>query len=210
MVRGRKKVTIYVRTYACLYVNPYLLVRTLVSLDYMQLLSHSPLLTFTPSSLPSPPLLSPPLPSLPTHRNYHIFYYMLAGASSSLRRRLSLKSVKEYCYLSQGVVPLGDVCEVDEFHRLKRSLAMLGLAEELQNRCVRACVHVNVKACVCVGWSCLHICIVQTKYVSIHPVPVPLPQPAILQPWPPPLHSPASFSTSSVTHVCTALFHTTA
>ena len=138
MVRGRKKLpSTYVRTYACLYVNPYLLVRTLVSLDHMQLLSHSPLLTFPPSSLPSPPL-----PSLPTHRNYHIFYYMLAGASSSLRRRLSLKSVEDYCYLSQGVVPLGDVCEVDEFHRLKRSLAMLGLAEELQNRCVRACVRV--------------------------------------------------------------------
>ena len=141
--------------YACLYVNPYLLVRTLVSLDHMQLLSQSPLLTFPPSSLPSPPLLSPPLlspplPSLPTHRNYHIFYYMLAGASSSLRRRLSLKSVEDYCYLSQGVVPLGDVCEVDEFHRLKRSLAMLGLAEELQNRCVCVCVCVraSVRACV--------------------------------------------------------------
>ena len=69
---------------------------------------------------------------------------MLAGASPSLRRQLSLKTVKDYRYLSQGVVPLEDVSEVDEFHRLKRSLAMLGLAEELQNRCVYICVCVHL------------------------------------------------------------------
>ena len=84
------------------------------------------------------------LPSPPPYRNYHIFYYMLAGASPSLRRQLSLKTVKDYRYLSQGVVPLEDVSEVDEFHRLKRSLAMLGLAEELQNRCVYICVCVHL------------------------------------------------------------------
>ena len=72
---------------------------------------------------------------------------MLAGASPSLRRQLSLKTVKDYRYLSQGVVPLEDVSEVDEFHRLKRSLAMLGLAEELQNRCVYMCVCSCVAGC---------------------------------------------------------------
>ena len=118
-----------------------------VHLSTLHYYTHAPLLevsaiqTFITSFSPLP---SPPLPSPPPSRNYHIFYYMLAGASPSLRRQLSLKTVKDYRYLSQGVVPLGDVSEVDEFHRLKRSLAMLGLAEELQNRCVYVyvCVHV--------------------------------------------------------------------
>ena len=65
------------------------------------------------------PLYSPSLPlPPPTYRNYHIFYYMLAGASPSLCRQLSLQAVEDYRYLSQGVVPLGDVSKVDEFHRL--------------------------------------------------------------------------------------------
>ena len=84
---------------------------------------------------------------------------MLAGASPSLRRQLSLKTVKDYRYLSQGVVPLEDVSEVDEFHRLKRSLAMLGLAEELQNRCVYMCVRSCVAGCGVV-WRGVVWCVV--------------------------------------------------
>ena len=99
------------------------------------------------------PLYSPP------HMNYHIFYYMLVGASPFLRRQLSLQAVEDYRYLSQGVVPLEDVSEVDEFHRLKRSLAMLGLTEDLQNRFVCVCVCACVRACVCVtslNWTECH------------------------------------------------------
>ena len=81
MVRGRKKLpSTYVRTYACLYVNPYLLVRTLVSLDHMQLLSHSSLLAFPPSSLP---LFSPPssLPSTPLPPHSQELPHLLLHAS---------------------------------------------------------------------------------------------------------------------------------
>ena len=108
----------------------------------------------------------PPLPSPPHYRNYHIFYYMLAGASPSLRRQLSLKTVKDYRYLSQGVVPLEDVSEVDEFHRLKRSLAMLGLAEELQNRCVYMCVRSCVAGCGVV-WRGVVWCVVCTVWCGV-------------------------------------------
>jgi myosin heavy subunit len=51
--------------------------------------------------------LSPPhLLTLPSHpyyrlqRNYHIFYQLIAGADSAMKKRLHLKPPAEYSYLN--------------------------------------------------------------------------------------------------------------
>lgn len=38
---------------------------------------------------------------LPVFRNYHVFYYLLAGASEEERTAFHLKKPEEYHYLSQ-------------------------------------------------------------------------------------------------------------
>ena len=34
-------------------------------------------------------------------RNYHVFYYLLAGASPEVKEELHLTKPEEYCYLNQ-------------------------------------------------------------------------------------------------------------
>jgi hypothetical protein len=39
-------------------------------------------------------------------RNYHIFYQLIAGADSAMKKRLHLKPPAEYSYLNQSGAPL--------------------------------------------------------------------------------------------------------
>ncbi|GBP31606.1 Unconventional myosin-IXa [Eumeta japonica] len=68
-------------------------------------------------------------------RNYHVFYYLLAGASEQERAQLHLLSVDKYNYLSRtgcSVVP--GVDEQYEFSRLKQSMEMVGFTMDKQRR----------------------------------------------------------------------------
>ncbi|XP_048484766.1 unconventional myosin-IXAa isoform X2 [Plutella xylostella] len=68
-------------------------------------------------------------------RNYHVFYYLLAGASEQEKEQLHLLSVDKYNYLSRtgcSVVP--GVDEQYEFSRLKQSMEMVGFTLDKQRR----------------------------------------------------------------------------
>ncbi|XP_045501467.1 unconventional myosin-IXAa-like isoform X2 [Colias croceus] len=68
-------------------------------------------------------------------RNYHVFYYLLAGASEQEKEQLHLLSVDKYNYLSKtgcSVVP--GVDEQYEFSRLKQSMDMVGFTMDKQRR----------------------------------------------------------------------------
>ncbi|CAH0724960.1 unnamed protein product, partial [Brenthis ino] len=68
-------------------------------------------------------------------RNYHVFYYLLAGASEQEKEQLHLLSVDKYNYLSKtgcSVVP--GVDEQYEFSRLKQSMDMVGFTLDKQRR----------------------------------------------------------------------------
>ncbi|KAF6210863.1 hypothetical protein GE061_013974 [Apolygus lucorum] len=68
-------------------------------------------------------------------RNYHVFYYLLAGASDQDRQQLHLKSVDYYNYLNKsGCYVLDNVDEKYEFSRLKQSMEMVGFTMEKQRR----------------------------------------------------------------------------
>ncbi|KAI8434162.1 hypothetical protein MSG28_012281 [Choristoneura fumiferana] len=58
-------------------------------------------------------------------RNYHVFYYLLAGASEQEKEQLHLLSVDKYNYLSRtGCSEVPGVDEQYEFSRLKQSMEM--------------------------------------------------------------------------------------
>ncbi|KAL0870499.1 hypothetical protein ABMA27_005480 [Loxostege sticticalis] len=68
-------------------------------------------------------------------RNYHVFYYLLAGASEQEKEQLHLLSVDKYNYLSRtgcSVVP--GVDEQYEFSRLKQSMDMVGFTMDKRRR----------------------------------------------------------------------------
>ncbi|XP_067665745.1 unconventional myosin-IXb-like isoform X9 [Haliotis asinina] len=68
-------------------------------------------------------------------RNYHVFYYLLAGADKNERDSLFLSKPEEYYYLSQSdCYSVEGVDEVDEFARLKQSMEMVGFSHETQKR----------------------------------------------------------------------------
>ncbi|XP_063242383.1 unconventional myosin-IXAa-like isoform X2 [Bacillus rossius redtenbacheri] len=68
-------------------------------------------------------------------RNYHVFYYLLAGASDAEKLLLHLRSIEEYHYLSKsGCYTLDNVDEKYEFSRLKQSMEMVGFSTEKQRR----------------------------------------------------------------------------
>lgn len=68
-------------------------------------------------------------------RNYHVFYYLLAGASEQERQILHLKTVEQYSYLNRsGCYVLDNVDESHEFSRLKQSMEMVGFTYEKQRR----------------------------------------------------------------------------
>ncbi|XP_055956290.1 unconventional myosin-IXa isoform X3 [Patella vulgata] len=68
-------------------------------------------------------------------RNYHVFYYLLAGADDTERHSLHLTKPEEYNYLScSNCVILEGTDEKYEFARLKQSMEMVGFSPETQRR----------------------------------------------------------------------------
>ncbi|XP_012548810.1 unconventional myosin-IXAa isoform X1 [Bombyx mori] len=68
-------------------------------------------------------------------RNYHVFYYLLAGASEQEREQLHLLSVDKYNYLSKtGCSDVPGTDEQYEFSRLKQSMEMVGFTMDKQRR----------------------------------------------------------------------------
>ncbi|XP_033226545.1 unconventional myosin-IXb-like isoform X2 [Belonocnema kinseyi] len=68
-------------------------------------------------------------------RNYHVFYYLLAGATEQEKQSLHLESCDRYNYLNKsGCYGLENVDELHEFSRLKQSMEMVGFTPEKQRR----------------------------------------------------------------------------
>ncbi|XP_066994097.2 unconventional myosin-IXa isoform X2 [Anabrus simplex] len=68
-------------------------------------------------------------------RNYHVFYYLLAGATETEKQILHLRKIEDYHYLSRsGCYTLDNVDEKYEFTRLKQSMEMVGFTAEKQRR----------------------------------------------------------------------------
>ncbi|XP_044762395.1 unconventional myosin-IXa-like isoform X4 [Coccinella septempunctata] len=67
-------------------------------------------------------------------RNYHVFYYLLEGASEQEKQVLHLRSPDQYYYLNKSCYKLDNVDERYEFSRLKQSMEMVGFTAEKQRR----------------------------------------------------------------------------
>lgn len=68
-------------------------------------------------------------------RNYHVFYYLLAGCSQAERETLRLTKPPDYFYLNQSkCYTLDGVDEAYELSRLKQSLEMVGFSTDKQSR----------------------------------------------------------------------------
>ncbi|XP_045483027.1 unconventional myosin-IXa-like isoform X2 [Harmonia axyridis] len=67
-------------------------------------------------------------------RNYHVFYYLLEGASEQEKQVLHLRSPDQYYYLNKSCYRLDNVDERYEFSRLKQSMEMVGFTAEKQRR----------------------------------------------------------------------------
>ncbi|XP_064607942.1 unconventional myosin-IXAa-like isoform X2 [Liolophura sinensis] len=68
-------------------------------------------------------------------RNYHVFYYLLAGAEKKEVDELQLYSPEKYHYLNQSeCCTLEGVDEVHEFARLRESMELVGFSAEAQGR----------------------------------------------------------------------------
>ncbi|XP_078052595.1 unconventional myosin-IXb isoform X2 [Augochlora pura] len=68
-------------------------------------------------------------------RNYHVFYYLLAGASEQEKQLLHLENSDRYNYLNKsGCYGLENIDERHEFSRLKQSMEMVGFTPEKQRR----------------------------------------------------------------------------
>ncbi|XP_014602153.1 PREDICTED: unconventional myosin-IXb-like isoform X2 [Polistes canadensis] len=68
-------------------------------------------------------------------RNYHVFYYLLAGANEQEKQLLHLECCERYNYLNKsGCYGLENIDERHEFSRLKQSMEMVGFTPEKQKR----------------------------------------------------------------------------
>ncbi|XP_056374114.1 unconventional myosin-IXb isoform X3 [Hyla sarda] len=60
-------------------------------------------------------------------RNYHVFYYMLLGASEEERKAFQLKQPEDYFYLNQNNFKIDDGEDLrHDFERLKQAMEMVG------------------------------------------------------------------------------------
>ncbi|KAK9152513.1 hypothetical protein Syun_010822 [Stephania yunnanensis] len=67
-------------------------------------------------------------------RSFHVFYQLCAGAPSSLKERLNLKTAREYNYLKQGeCLTIGDVDDAQQFHVLMEALDDLQIHKDYQD-----------------------------------------------------------------------------
>lgn len=67
-------------------------------------------------------------------RNYHVFYYLLSGATEQERETLHLLPAEKYHYLNAKNLTLENCDEKYEFSRLKQSMEMVGFSPEKQRR----------------------------------------------------------------------------
>lgn len=67
-------------------------------------------------------------------RNYHVFYYLLSGATEQERTALHLLPADKYHYLNAKNLTLENCDEKYEFSRLKQSMEMVGFSPEKQRR----------------------------------------------------------------------------
>ncbi|KAK7086061.1 Unconventional myosin-IXb [Halocaridina rubra] len=68
-------------------------------------------------------------------RSYHVFYYLLAGASPQERQALHLLKPSDYHYLNQSKCYTIEGCDEQfEFVRLKQSMEMVGFTPDKQHR----------------------------------------------------------------------------
>ncbi|XP_013418061.1 LOW QUALITY PROTEIN: unconventional myosin-IXa-like [Lingula anatina] len=68
-------------------------------------------------------------------RNYHVFYYLLAGATEHEKESLCLSDPDDFHYLRQSQChTLEGVDEAHEFARLKQSMEIVGFSTETQRR----------------------------------------------------------------------------
>ncbi|BFY98087.1 hypothetical protein BsWGS_01126 [Bradybaena similaris] len=68
-------------------------------------------------------------------RNYHVFYYLLAGADEREKELLHLVAADQYHYLSKSACySVEGVDEQHEFARLKQSMEMVGFSQETQRK----------------------------------------------------------------------------
>lgn len=72
-------------------------------------------------------------------RNYHAFYYLIAGASLKEREEFHLTKVCDYYYLNQSRRQFEVGCrtsriEADGFNRLKNSMSIVGFSPEKQHK----------------------------------------------------------------------------
>ncbi|EEC15052.1 myosin-IX, putative [Ixodes scapularis] len=71
-------------------------------------------------------------------RNYHVFYYLLAGASDEERRELHLSRPEDYHYLNQSqCYTLEGTDEAFEYTRLMQSMEMVGFNLDKRKRLIR-------------------------------------------------------------------------
>ena len=66
---------------------------------------------------------------LPTEKNYHIFYQMMAGLFIDERKQLGLHgyTVKDLRYLNQGDLWSNEAQEIERFDKWKANLVVLGI-----------------------------------------------------------------------------------
>jgi len=70
---------------------------------------------------------------MPSERNYHSFYMLLAGASAEMKEDLFLKPADEFNYLNQsGCCEIAGRSELEEYNILNESMAHLNLEQEVQ------------------------------------------------------------------------------
>ncbi|XP_010463346.1 PREDICTED: myosin-3-like [Camelina sativa] len=66
-------------------------------------------------------------------RSYHIFYQLCAGASPTLKEKLSLTSAKEYKYLKQSnCYSINGIDDAERFHAVKEALDIVHVSKEDQ------------------------------------------------------------------------------
>ncbi|XP_071953625.1 unconventional myosin-IXb-like isoform X2 [Antedon mediterranea] len=71
----------------------------------------------------------------PDERNYHVFYYLLNGATDQEREAFWLQKAQDYNYLNQSKCYTVDGCdEKYEFNRLRQSMEMVGFSHETMRR----------------------------------------------------------------------------
>ena len=75
---------------------------------------------------------------MPSERNYHSFYMLLAGATPQMRRELFLQPAEQFNYLNQsGCCQIEGRDELEEFGLLTASMAHLRLEQAVQDQVFR-------------------------------------------------------------------------